>query len=120
MIIHPKCGDGRQRVKNYKMLGNQENTPGGGGANTKRRKQLVRQSAKTEPELESCDVDEAEGLERLGSPSQGRIIYKETIDISASPATISLPVSPPQSWMYGSNRYLATQYSGTSFNRSEV
>ena len=116
MIIHPKCGDGRQRVKDYKMLGNQENTPGGGGENTKRRKQLVRQSAKTEPELESCDVGAAEGLERLGSPSQGRIIYKETIDISPSSLP---PVSPPQSWLYGSNRILAAQYSGQSFNRSD-
>ena len=90
-----------------------------GGENSKRRKQLVRQSAKTEPELEFCDVGEAEGLERLerlGSPSQGRIIYKETIDISASLP----PVSPPQSWLYGSSRILAAQYSGQSFNRSEA
>ena len=82
-----------------------------GGENSKRRKQLVRQSAKTEPELESCDVGEAEGLERLerlGSPSQGRIIYKETIDISASLP----PLSP--------SRILAAQYSGQSFNRSEA
>ena len=68
MIIHPKCGDRRQRIKDYKMLGDQENTPGGGGENTKRRKQLVRQSAKTEPELESCDVGEADRLERLMDP----------------------------------------------------
>ena len=103
------------------MMGSQENT----GENSKRRRQLVRQSANTETDLECCEVAEAEEEgegegEELGSPSQCRIIYKETIDISASPATVSLPVSPPQSWMYGSNRYLATQYSGTSFNRSEV
>ena len=101
------------------MMGSQENT----GENSKRRRQLVRQSANTETDLECCEVAEEEGEgeeEELGSPSQCRIIYKETIDISASPATVSLPVSPPQSWMYGSNRYLATQYSGTSFNRSEV
>ena len=75
----------------------------GGGENTKRRKQLVRQSAKTEPELESCDVGEADRLERLGSPSQGRIIYKETIDISASSLP---PVSPPQSWLFSASSKL--------------
>ena len=75
----------------------------------KRRKQLVRQEANTETEQEV----EAEAE----SPSHCRIIYKETIDISASP---SLPLSPPQSWLYGSNKYLAAQYSGHSFNRSEL
>ena len=73
----------------------------------KRRKQLVRQEANTETEQE-VEV-EAE------SPSHCRIIYKETIDISASSSLP--PLSPPQSWLQGSNRYLATQYSGHSFNR---
>ena len=72
---------------------------------SKRRKQLVRQEANTETEQEV----EAE------SPSQCRIIYKETIDISASSSLP--PLSPPQSWLPSSNRYLATQYSGHSFNR---
>ena len=96
-------------------MGSQENT----GENSKRRRQLVRQSAKTETDLECCEVAEEEGEgeeEELGSPSQCRIIYKETIDISASLP----PVSPPQSWLYGSSRILAAQYSGQSFNRSEA
>ena len=110
MIIHPKCRDRRPLVKNYKMMASKENT----AEKSKRRKQLVRQEAKTEAEQEAeLEVVEVE----MGSPPQCRIIYKETIDISASP---SLPLSPPQSWLYGSNKYLAAQYSGHSFNRSEL
>ena len=91
-------------------MASNENT----GEKSKRRKQLVRQEAKTETEQEVVEVVEVEEVE-VDSPPQCRIIYKETIDISASP---SLPLSPPQSWLSGSNKYLPAQYSGNSFNRS--
>ena len=93
------------------MMASKENT----GEKSKKRKQLVRQEAKTEAEQEA--EQEVEVDVEVDSPPQCRIIYKETIDISASH---SLPLSPPQSWLYGSNKYLAAQYSGHSFNRSEL
>ena len=109
MIIHPKCGDRSPLVKNYKMMASKENT----GEKSKRRKQLVRQEAKTETEQEVVELEvevDVDTVDTVDSPPQCRIIYKETIDISASP---SLPLSPPQSW-------LAAQYSGHSFNRSNL
>ena len=95
------------------MMASKENT----GERSKRRKQLVRQEAKTETEQEVVEVEVEEVAEaEVDSPPKCRIIYKETIDISASLP----PVSPPQSWLYGSSRILAAQYSGQSFNRSEA
>ena len=89
---------------------------------SKRRRQLTRQKARTEN-----DCDEPEEVEMLveaemlveGESSPRRIIYKETVDILASPG-----LSPGPDWqakpcfVYGSARYCAGQSSGHCHNRS--
>ena len=85
---------------------------------SRRRRQLFRQKARTENDCGSAEMS-CVLLDCPSSPAEpSRIIYKETIDIPASPSlSPGTDWQARQSFVYGSVRYLAKQSSGQSYNR---